>query len=74
MHHITSKNYQETDILTTIVITLKSSIFDDMEEQHYVRVKPTETINNLVNIFKENKLISEDLVTLPETLTPINRD
>jgi ubiquitin-large subunit ribosomal protein L40e len=68
MHHITSKNYQATDILTTVVITLKSSIFDDMEEQHYVRVKPTETINNLIDTLKENKLISEDPVTLPENL------
>ena len=53
MHHITSKNYQATDILTTVVITLKSSIFDDIEEEHFVKVKPTETINNLINRKRE---------------------
>jgi ubiquitin len=70
MHHITSSSYLPTDILTKIVINLVSSLFDNIREEIFVSVKPNEKVNDLLNTFKENKLISDDYVIVPGTITP----
>jgi hypothetical protein len=69
MHHITSARYLPTDILAQIRINLVSAIFNDIQEEIFVSVKPTETVNNLINTFKENKLIGDDYVIIPQTIT-----
>jgi len=70
MHHITSARYLPTDILAQIRINLVSAIFNDIQEEIFVSVKPTETVNDLLNTFKENKLISDDYIIVPKTITP----
>jgi ubiquitin-large subunit ribosomal protein L40e len=69
MHHITSNSsYLLTDTLTTVITTITSSFHDNMEEIYYVRIKPTETIQHLLNTLKENKLLTDDQVILQDNI------
>jgi hypothetical protein len=68
MHHITSANYQLSDNLTIINVTIMLANYSDLKNEHVIKIKTTDTIQHLLNILKENKLLEDDKVILPDNI------